>query len=370
MTWHSTVPTLVDLGLPEATIRDIEPNRFLPRRHSEIYGAWALLQKRYFTFPESPTLMWPRRVVWQHGWIAPHRPLAANLYEAFPDSTLLVANRAISARLTAAGRQSVIPIGLPFSYTQRVRTTEAKQNLTLVFPDHSIDGHNSTLESMRSAVLPTVSMRREIGPVAVVLHASDFKRGDLIDFWRESGFQCLLGADPSDSHSLQRIRAYLSIADHAVVGSAQSSTFAYAAACGLSISTTGKQKYVTSLSASFLSGNRAQMAWARIAEVQEPGQLIDPNELDSAELQRWGVDQIGMDCHPDLEQMTEALGIGYGVEASCGTDAEHSWLLPQGTKRRSWVAHIARQAAYWVLTARLVARRRAQRYARVSGGDL
>ena len=31
-TWHSTISTLVDLGLSEATIRDIEPDKFLPRR--------------------------------------------------------------------------------------------------------------------------------------------------------------------------------------------------------------------------------------------------------------------------------------------------------------------------------------------------
>lgn len=366
-TWHSTILTLGDLGLSEATIRDIEPDKFLPGRHSEIYGAWALLQKHYF--PESSTLMWPRRVVWQHGWIAPDRPLAANLYEAFPNATLLVANQAIAARLTAAGWRSVKPIGLPFSYTQRPETTAVKESLTLVFPDHSIDGKYVQPESMRSSVLPTVLRRRETGPVAIVLHASDFKRAHLVDFWRESGFQCLLGADPSDRNSLQRIRTYLSIANHAVVGTTKSSTFAYAAACGLSISTTGKPKYVASLSASLLSGNRAQTAWARMVEVQEPRQLLDPNELDPAELQEWGAEQIGMNCHPGLEQMTEVLGVGYGAAGSSGRDAEHSWLLPQGTKRRSWVAHIARQAAYWELTARLAARRRTQSDAPVSGED-
>jgi hypothetical protein len=221
----------------QSELNNLYPKLFLDNNYA--YGDnWVVA--KYCGFDNIQSIP---KAEWQHGHIIPERNIhpeliigSDGLSKNNKDKTYLVARIDQKVALNNFGYSDVIPIGLPIIYCEKPKIERLKKSL-LVMPIHSLkdsvdDFHEETYVDYIESIAFNFST------VKVCLHKSCFDKKNWVNSFEKKGFEVVLGADPNDSNSLDRL-AYLFSKFEYVTTNEFGSQIAYSAFFGAKPSISG-----------------------------------------------------------------------------------------------------------------------------------
>ncbi len=176
------------------------------QEHNEAYGD-NYVAARYCGFAKAPK---PIDGEWQHGWIIPER----NIHPEFvigsdgqsstrKSKKYFVARKDQEIYLKKKGFTNVFAIGLPVVYLNQPDVTRINGTL-LVMPVHSL---SDTQENWDDEAYASYihSIAGNFSEVVVCLHKSCIDKGNWVKAFSKRNYQIVLGADPNDSNSYERL---------------------------------------------------------------------------------------------------------------------------------------------------------------------
>lgn len=177
--------------------------------HTEAYGALEVAKK--YCEINRPV---HAPGIWQHGCFAPW-------LENDPDTItyhskgieylrIFVARKQEKATLHRNGYKNTYSIGLPFIYTDDY-SVKKQTNSLLVMPVHSIFGEKDfvNLENIEAYAHSISKLKNKFKNIVLCLHSNDIKHNLWIKEFQKYSIKYILGADPSDLNSLDRLKKIL-----------------------------------------------------------------------------------------------------------------------------------------------------------------
>ena len=176
------------------------------QKFNEAYGD-SFIAAKYCGFNKTPK---PTDGEWQHGWIIPER----NIHPEFvigsdglsitrKNKKYFVARKDQEEYLFKQGFTNVKAIGLPIVYIKKPEITRTKGSL-LVMPVHSLSDTTETWDDEEYASY-IQSISTHFTKVVICLHRSCINKGNWIKAFTNKRFNIVLGADPNDSNSYDRL---------------------------------------------------------------------------------------------------------------------------------------------------------------------
>lgn len=245
-------------GLP-ATLDRVEPSARRVRRRrlernaesiSELYGTRTLVARYCEVPPQS--LRIPG--FWMHGWIPEFHnvhPAFVALHKTLTRNVALVRREEIWNKtdfqlvtrvdqevfLARHGYTNVRAIGHPVAYAAMPDTVRIPGSL-LVMPPHGHAGRGGNDPLVRAYVDCIAGLCRRFSEVRVCVTADDFSKGMWWRTFEKAGIPCLVGADPADPLSFDRMLHLFARFEY-VTTNGFGSHIAYAAAVGAKVSVYG-----------------------------------------------------------------------------------------------------------------------------------
>jgi hypothetical protein len=220
-------------------LNDFSLPGFLSHPYNAAYGD-NYVAALYCGFDEIPK---PVNGEWQHGWIGPER----NIHSEFVIGSdgrsgtrkyknYFVARNDQSVFLKEHGFKHVSAIGLPIVYTEQP-IVERKQGSLLVMPVHSLsDTEESWNDEEYASYIESIS--HHFSEIVLCVHKSCLNKSNWIGAFSKRNIKFVLGADPDDCNSYNRLAILFSRFEY-VTSNDMGSHLAYAAFFGAKPSIAG-----------------------------------------------------------------------------------------------------------------------------------
>jgi hypothetical protein len=180
---------------------------------------------------------------WQHGNIGPERNFHAEfiigsdgLSHLRKGSRFYVAREDQVEFLKTQGYTNVFAVGLPIVYVKKRKVERIKKSL-LVMPMHTLSDTKEAF-NFQAYVSYINSIKKDFDFICCCLHKACFEKGYWMNEFRSIGVDVVLGADPDDINSLDRLGHLFSAFEY-VTSNAYGSHAAYAAYFGAKFSING-----------------------------------------------------------------------------------------------------------------------------------
>ncbi|MCK9409414.1 MAG: hypothetical protein M0R68_09810 [Bacteroidetes bacterium] len=180
---------------------------------------------------------------WQHGWIVSERNIhpefvvgSDGLSRTRKQRRYYVARKDQQEYLQSQGYSDVIAIGLPILYVNKPNVERFPGSL-LVMPVHSLSDTDEHWNDEEYAQY-IESIAHKFTQVVLCVHSSCYKKGNWIKAFKKRNIPALIGADPDDENTHERLAVLFSRFEF-VTSNAVGSHIAYAACFGAKPSVAG-----------------------------------------------------------------------------------------------------------------------------------
>ncbi len=242
---------------------------------------------------------------WQHGWIVKERNIhpefvvgSDGLSRTRRSRRYFVARQDQAEYLRSQGYQSVEPIGLPITYVP-VPTVERIAGSLLVMPVHSLtDTQEQWNEDEYADYIASIAGR--FSEVVLCVHRSCFVKGNWIGAFARRGIPAVLGADPDDANTYDRLALLFSRFEFVTTNS-MGSHVAYGAYFGAKPSIAGPKPRFSRRDYERLTfyKNAPEVLdivaeWNTSDRYRSIAPFLYTDPISAADAREWGEDQLGL----------------------------------------------------------------------------
>jgi len=184
---------------------------------------------------------------WQHGWIVPERNVhpefvvgSDGLSRTRKQRRYFVARKDQQEYLQSQEYSDVVAIGLPIVYVDKPKVERISGSL-LVMPIHSLSDTQERWNDEEYAQY-IESIAHNFNKIVLCVHSSCYKKGNWIKAFQKRSIPAVIGADPEDGNTYERLATLFSRFEF-VTTNAVGSHIAYAAYFGAKPSVAGPKPY-------------------------------------------------------------------------------------------------------------------------------
>jgi len=281
------------------------------RNEVDHYGFSYLLSKR-FNLKHVPKSY----ACFSHGWIWRTDLKVEDFGYSFSPRKLpiVVATRYQQNFLLHKGFATVYAGGLPFAYVEK-SSFKRRPGSLLIMPPHSAQLTGVGLDSKLLDYIEDIASY--FSEICVSLHVHDYENQELTNHLKKRNIRFILGADPIDANSLNRMRQIFDYFDY-VSSTIMGSHILYAAFCGCKVSLLRTHLQLYSRS-SFINQTMLQSIPGHVARMLDnfnnfpslesrfPWLFVN-HPLESIQMTEWAIEEIGFSNLLSKDIMMDVLG--------------------------------------------------------------